>query len=311
MSADVVIELSSWMTPYFDQHDTLSIGNLVWMVLNILQMRVHLNAKLASIAPLEQLEHGTDRRKRAVSYITSLFRQVAALDADKPPSPTARIHSSSVYFTISEATLPDVSLQRILQVLPCIRWMPDFEPVLDSDALVLHLRGGDILPGGHFAFLPFYIQPPLLFYMEAVQRHRSKYPGSAVHILCEMDHPYVRSLSAMPNTHIRAGCDAVDDFCMLMKSHHTVLSRGSFSLVASLVNIHAKQTIYSFTEIQDCVQSFDEWSSLDVRQWPCTVEAAETVSKQYCSIRGTPHELSTMLSTTLDLQWTVFNKKQD
>lgn len=290
---------SGWLDNYFSQHRGLSIGNLVWIAFNCLRL-LQKGGRITHLGPFQHLYCTTNPddidRRRSIAYISGIFGQLAYLRRANSSKKWVVVKkevvvmeerveegvvmeerveeemASSLFFTIREAGLPDVSLTRLIPLLNHVDWTVEGAPQpLSQSDLVLHLRGGDILPGGVFAHLGFYVQPPLRFYLQAAQQHMARFPHGSIFVLCDDTHPYIPELKRVhSNIIVHSKRNAVDDWATLMTAHHVVLSRGSFALLAALLARYVFQTletVYVFTEIQDKVERFDDWSALDVRDW--------------------------------------------
>jgi len=132
-----------------------------------------------------------------------------------------------------------------------------------SDALVIHIRSGDIFdrsrPAEHR-----YSPPPLVYYQKVIDEHQSRHSrgsnsGSpSIVIVTERDHisPLVQALLKLypPGTITLQAGTLEEDMAVVLAARHLVASQGTFAYALALAS-HNLETLYMFNNI---VHALDE-----------------------------------------------------
>ena len=150
--------------------------------------------------------------------------------------------------------IPSV-VQRMFQMvlLPTLRGMPELSTCRvggrqaecrdTEDDLVVHFRSGDIYSyrsSFHNFIRKHLYQPPLAFYIKAIETHLRRFPHAKIVLVAQIgavqQNPCVQPILHMYSQARLSRLElAFESFTKLVGAKHLVLSRSSFSLMASLM----------------------------------------------------------------------------
>jgi hypothetical protein len=122
---------------------------------------------------------------------------------------------------------------------------------LGNNVLAMHMRGGDIFfqGGSHRA----YVQPPLAYYLRAVDFAVSRLGIDFVHLIFEdRTNPVVdaveQALSARGIAYATQSASLIEDLASLISAHHIVAGHGTFCEAAALLSTRV-ESYFAFRSI--------------------------------------------------------------
>jgi hypothetical protein len=129
-------------------------------------------------------------------------------------------------------------------VRPMLAHLAQRERKYSEDALVIHIRSGDIMPGGNHQVHPLYAPPPLSYYLDIIDQHLG---SREVVIVAEKENMYPavdRLMKLYPSIKLQTG-SLEEDISVILGAKYLVASHSTFAWSLA-IGSPSVELIYTF-----------------------------------------------------------------